>query len=590
LILFGVPISRSEAKGLDPNIYPQEDSYNRKLHLPVDHQNPEEGRFARYCHSLSPLLQSGSVRGTAEEPGTGTQPLFKIFLAHWPLRYRIGLNSSSFYERRIEQMKRLSLLFWCAVTFPQPVQPVEGLGSDDSTAAKIVRSYLQAVNSGDSATIQSYLAENYDPGFFKHMPPFVHLLIHRGFYYETAGLGYSFQGITGSSTARINALVQNKLTGAWLELSLPLAANAPHKINRFPEFKPASPPSGVGPAERMSNEEIIGKLEQCMSKLMENDDFSGAVLLAEAGKPIFSKAYGLSNREDQSPNRISTKFNIASAGKMFTGVAVAQLAEQGQLSLDDPLDKYLPADWLNPEVSSRIQIKHLLTHTSGLGDYFEKLRRQPEDKVFRKLEDYRPLVIDETPTSEPGTKWSYSNTGMLLAGVVIEQVTGRSYFDYVRDHIYTPAGMTNTDAYDKDGPEPNKATGYLKIYTDNGVQWMSATGERVMKGMPSGGSFSTVEDLLRFDIALREHKLLGPEYTEMVLSPKPEINSPFYGYGFNIYESQAGRVAEHGGDGTGIQSSFRMYLDEGYTVAVLANRNAPAAGIVDHVIHQLINR
>ena len=149
--------------------------------------------------------------------------------------------------------------------------------------------------------------------------------------------------------------------------------------------------------------------------------------------------------------------------------------------------------------------------------------------------------------------------------------------------------MFNTDAYEKDGSEPNRATGYVKIITDKGVEWMSSRGESVKKGMPSGGSYSTVEDLLRFDAALRNHKLLSPEYTCTVLSAKPELCSPFYGYGFNISECKEGRVAEHGGDGTGIQSSFRMYLDSGFTVAVLANRNAPAASIVEHVIDQLIN-
>ena len=490
-------------------------------------------------------------------------------------------------------MKMFSLialtLFWCAVAYPQSMRQEAEMAHQDSTVVNIVQSYLQAINSGDPATIQSYLSENYDPGFFKQLPPFVHLFIHRGFYYETAGLGYKFQNITSSSNSSINALVRNRLTGAWLNLDLTIASNSPHKINRFPKFSSASPPSGIEPAERMSDEEIIVKLEQCMSKLMESDDFSGAVLLAKNGEPIFNKAYGLSNREDMSPNRTDTKFNIASMGKMFTGVAVAQLAEQGKLSLDDPLDKYLPADWLNPEASRRVKINHLLTHTSGLGDYFKKLRQQPKDMVYRRLEDYRPLVVDETLKFEPGTRWSYSNTGMLLAGVVIEQVTGQSYFDYVRESIYLPAGMTNTDAYEKDGPEPNKATGYVKIFTDKGIQWMSSKGEPVKKGMPSGGSFSTLEDLLKFDIALRNHKLLTPEYTEMVLSSKPELSSPFYGYGFNVGKCEAGRIVEHGGDGTGIQSSFRMYLDEGYTVAVLANRNAPSAGIVDHVIHQLIN-
>ena len=191
-------------------------------------------------------------------------------------------------------MKKLSLLslalFWCAVAYPQTV-PNEGLmAPQDSTVVNIVRSYLQAVNSGDPATMQSYLSENYDPSFFKRLPPFVHLFIHRGFYYETAGLGYNFHNITSSSTNRIDALVQNRFTGAWLNLSLDIAANPPHKINRFPKFRPASPPPGTEPAERMSDEEIIGKLEQCMSKLMEDDDFSGAVLFAKNGEPVFNNA------------------------------------------------------------------------------------------------------------------------------------------------------------------------------------------------------------------------------------------------------------------------------------------------------------
>lgn len=482
----------------------------------------------------------------------------------------------------------MSALLLATVSYVHTDRSASGTQAQDSTAESIVVEYLDAINSGDPATIQRYLNENYDPAFFKRIPGFIHLLIHRGFYYETAGLGYKFHGINSSSKNGLNALVQNKLTGAWLNLRLPLAANPPHKISRFPEFKPASPPPGTKPAVKLSDDEIVEKIELCMARLMEGDDFSGAVLLARQGKSLFNKAYGLANRADRDSNRTDTKFNIASMGKMFTGVAVAQLAEQGKLSFDDPLDKYLPAQWLDPEVSRKINIKHLLTHTSGLGDYFIKLREQPAEVVFRSLEDYRPLIADETLSFEPGTKWSYSNTGMLLAGVVIEQATGESYFDYVRDHIYRPAGMTNTDAYEKDGPEPNKATGYVKIYTDKGVDWMSSTGERVKKGMPSGGSFSTVEDLLRFDIALRNHKLLSPEFTGIVLSAKPEISSPFYGYGFNVSEGEAGRVAEHGGDGTGIQSSFRMYLDSGYTLAVLANRSMPAAGIVDNVVHQLI--
>jgi CubicO group peptidase (beta-lactamase class C family) len=148
--------------------------------------------------------------------------------------------------------------------------------------------------------------------------------------------------------------------------------------------------------------------------------------------------------------------------------------------------------------------------------------------------------------------------------------------------------MANTDAWEKDIPLSNRATGYTKEYTSNGVIWRSNNFTRVMKGMPSGGCYSTAEDMLRFDIALRTHKLLNPEYTDMVLSGKGELNSWHYGYGFFISQSKAGRIAGHGGDGSGISSQFKMYLDSGYTVVVLSNYGPPAATNVEQVIHQMI--
>ena len=209
---------------------------------------------------------------------------------------------------------------------------------------------------------------------------------------------------------------------------------------------------------------------------------------------------------------------------------------------------------------------------------------QTKQPFFRSVDDYKTIIADEIPAFEPGTKWSYSNTGMHLLGVVIEKVTGESYFDYIRDNIYKPAGMVDTDAYDKDIPLANRATGYTK---EGGV-WRTSLFTRVLKGGPSGGGYSTVEDFLKFDNAIREHKLLSPEYTEMVLSAKPEVNSTFYGYGFFVSQGDAGRIAEHGGDGTGINTSFKMYLDSGYTVVVLSNYSRPAANIVSNVIHQMI--
>ncbi len=335
---------------------------------------------------------------------------------------------------------------------------------------------------------------------------------------------------------------------------------------------------------KLSDKEIVERLKMYMEKVVEADEFSGSVIVAKNGTPLFKKAYGLASKSYLVPNKVDTKFNIASMGKMFTGVAIAQLAQQGKLSFDDPVGKYLSSDWIKPELGDKIQIQHLLTHTSGFGTYFRKMYTQIKQPFFRNIDDYKILIADETPAFEPGTRWSYSNTGMLLLGVVIEKVTGESYFDYIRDHIYATAGMLNSDAYDKDIPLNNRASGYKK----EGVQWRSIPFTRMLKGGPSGGGLSTIEDLLKFDIALRAYRLLSPEYTEIVLTAKPDINSTHYGYGFFVSKGDVGRIAEHGGDGTGISSQFKMYLDTGYTVAVLSNYHRPAAKSVVDAIYQLL--
>ncbi len=480
------------------------------------------------------------------------------------------------------------VVFSCAAAGPQHSEPGQGVERAGAPADPRVLAYLEVLNSGEPGTIQAFLAEHYAPSFLQALPSFVHITIHTGFYYEAAGRGYEFHGMRGPENGALNALVRNRLTGAWMELRLPVADDAAQHINGFPELEPTAPPPGVERRGRLTDAEIVERLEACMAKLAEDDAFSGAVLVARDEHTLFARAYGMASKSYAVANRLDTKFNIASLGKMLTGVAVAQLVEQGKLSFDDPVSSYLPTDWLRPEVSQRVQIRHLLTHTSGLGDYFRRMRQQLDPMVFRGLSDYRPLVADATLAFEPGSRWSYSNTGYLLLGVVIEQVTGQSYFEYLREHVYQPAGMINTDAYEKDRPVPNRATGYMKLYTANGVQWMSNRYSRAMKGGPSGGSFSTVEDLWRFGTALRTHKLLGAECTREVLSAKPELSSPFYGYGFFIARTDAGRVAHHSGDGSGIEACFRMYLDSGYTAAVLSNYNKPAASIVDRVAHQLI--
>jgi CubicO group peptidase (beta-lactamase class C family) len=297
--------------------------------------------------------------------------------------------------------------------------------------------------------------------------------------------------------------------------------------------------------------------------------FSGAVLLARDGVPIFQGAYGMANKDFNVPNRIDTKFNLGSMNKMFTAVAVAQLVERGKLSFDDPLAKYLP-EFPDPESAKKIKIKHLLSHTAGLGGYFSKALQESSRALYRNVDDMmKRAAADERLLFEPGTRHRYSNTGMLVAGKVIEIASGQEYYDYVRENIFLPAGMPNTDCYELDKVNPNLAVGYEKHYDETGTTFRNNIFDHVMRGGPQGGGYSTVHDLLHFAVALRSNKLVGADYVSLLLSGKPELNSPTYGYGFAIDDEQ--KIAGHGGGFIGINSNLDMFLDSPWTAVVMSN-------------------
>jgi D-alanyl-D-alanine carboxypeptidase len=203
--------------------------------------------------------------------------------------------------------------------------------------------------------------------------------------------------------------------------------------------------------------------------------------------------------------------------------------------------------------------------------------------------------VDKPLEFEPGKKFRYSNAGFMVLGAVIEKVSGQTYFDYVREHVYQPAGMVNTDAYEMDYDTPNLAIGYTKQGAKSGHPGGRKNNlfMHVVKGGPAGGGFSTVEDLFRFDVALRTHRLLDAKHTEMVLTGKVDAGRGGhgrYGYGFMVIDYRGTRIVGHNGGFPGINSDLAMYLDRGYTVAVMSNYDPPAAQRVSDKLRELITQ
>ncbi len=442
-------------------------------------------------------------------------------------------------------------------------------------AAQRATDLIRLIESGKQAEMQKYVKENYAPEFLARASVDDHLSFMLS--QQDQMRGVEVLSIKETSATSVEARLKSKLTGSQVVLIVRTEANAPNRISGI-GMRRARPEPGAQPTKKLTEAEMAKELDAFVQKLADADLFSGTILLAKDGKTIYQKAVGIANKDFNAPNKIDTKFNLGSMNKMFTAVAIAQLVERGKLSFDDPLSKFLP-DFPDKESAEKIKIKQILTHTAGLGGYFSQKFQEASRDRFRTVDDMMKLAREEKILFEPGSRWQYSNTGFLVLGAVIEKVSGQSYYDFVRENIYKPAGMINSDCYELDRVNTNLAVGYEKEFTENGIQFRNNIFMHVLRGGPQGGGYSTIEDLLKFDVALRSGKLLGKEFVKLLLSPKPELKSPDYGYGFQI--DTENQIAGHGGGFPGINSNLDMFLGNGFTAVVMSNYGRGASPVSD---------
>jgi CubicO group peptidase (beta-lactamase class C family) len=442
-----------------------------------------------------------------------------------------------------------------------------------TTATTRAREAIAMINTATPGLVRAYVDSTFG-GPMRETPADVYVGLFLGLRERSGGL--EWVRVQEESANRAVVLVTRKLTGEPNVLQVSVEAAPPHRVTRL-DLRP--PP---GATDRLASDaELASAVERYVTALASVDAFSGSVLLARDGQVLYSGAFGSANKDFRVPNTIETTFNLGSMNKMFTAVGIAQLVEQGQISYDDPLSKFLP-DYPSAEAARKVTIKHLLTHTSGLGSYFnDEFFKSSRDR-FRTVVDMMELAKGETLAFEPGTRWAYSNTGMLVLGRVIEVVTKQDYFEYVRQHISTRAGMTRTDAYELDGVNENLAVGYEKEYADDGTKrYRNNIFMHVMRGGPAGGGYSTAPDLLRFAEALTSGKLLAPATYELMTTPKPEVSSPRYGYGFQLIPEMG--IAGHSGGFPGISSSLDIFKGTGYVAVVLSNYGDAGSPVRDRI-------
>jgi len=467
-----------------------------------------------------------------------------------------------------------------------------GVELPDTPPAARIAEYLEAFNSGDETVWQDFSTSDFWQKEADSAIVEKRLGMFRTLYSDLGGV--DIVRLDESSTGKISLLCKARRKNAPFEyilLTVETDTLPPYPVAGL-SVRPGESPEYDLPDDKMSDDELVAFLEDYLNKLTAEDKFSGAVLVAKDDKVLFKNAYGMASLRYSVPNKIDTKFNLGSMNKMFTGVAIVQLAQQGKLSFDDPIIKHLP-DYPNKEVAEKVTIHQLLTHTSGMGDYWEEIFTT-EWWQIKTVQQIADLIVDKPLEFEPGERFRYSNGGPIILGLIIEKLSGMSYYDYVKEYIYKPAGMINSGCFEVDRPVPNLAIGYTKSnyigQPSADGQWYNNLFMHVVKGGPAGGGYSTVEDLFNFARALKSHKLLDKEYTELVTTGKVDMGPDIkYAYLFGDETANGQRIIGHSGGAPGINARLAMYLDSGYTVAVMANYDM-AAENVNRKIKQILTR
>ncbi|MFF1607674.1 serine hydrolase domain-containing protein [Amycolatopsis sp. NPDC058278] len=315
------------------------------------------------------------------------------------------------------------------------------------------------------------------------------------------------------------------------------------------------------------------------------DAFSGSLLLVHRGRPVLARSYGRANAA--APNGPDTLFAMASVTKLFTAVAIAQLAQAGKLAYTSTLGSLLSG--FPAAIADTVQVHHLLTHTSGFGDTFtmpgyleEALAWTDVDQVMNGTTDY---IRRSSPEFTPGAGSRYSNAAYHLLGAIVARVSGKSYYDYVREHVFRPAGMTTTDFCTRPQwhTDPRIAHPYAKQPSGGRADTID---QRLYVGTPAGDAFTTCADLARFAAALQGSTLLDRAFTGITLSgkvpPPPQPGPPpggtpgaphvaFQCYGPVTLLVGNQWVTGHGGGAPGTSTDFQMYPDTGWVSVILSN-------------------
>jgi hypothetical protein len=403
---------------------------------------------------------------------------------------------------------------------------------------KTVDQFMAIYNTGDSAR------------YYALLEPVVHdkkelteLLDRYKFTFKVIGK-VDVQKIDFISPTQADVWARDRQFDSWWKFSV-LTDSLQHFQKRL--VKPDRFSAAFIKRGALTSKQIAAEVDDYIKNKL-GDQFSGNVLITHNDQVVLSKSYG--NNNEGKPNTMEQDFGLASMGKMFTAITILQLQDKKLLSLDDTVGKFLPG--LKNKALTHITLKQLLTHSSGMGDFFESpLYNKIKDSI-KTAADMLPVIEEEKLAFEPGKGWQYSNTGFSLLGILIEKITGTSFEDYVRKNVFAPAGMRHSTV-----------------------------------GSGAGGGRSTVQDLSHFSKALLGGQLLSKEATHQILSYT--INDQ-YGLGTEHYRLGDEHIVGHSGGFIKECTELNLYTHSQYTVIILSNSNPPFGHFISDKIKELVVR
>jgi D-alanyl-D-alanine carboxypeptidase len=435
-----------------------------------------------------------------------------------------------------------------------------------------IRAFLAILARPEPATLREFVSTHYAPSALAQLPLEARVERLKGI---AADLGpLELVRVLSAGGGHAEFVARSPRKGETLTITLDLDAGAERRIRgariEADESGEEEKPRDAPEKPKGSDAAVAAAASELFASRAAKDEFSGVVLLARGGHPFFQQAYGMADRELAVPNTLETKFNIASIGKVLTSAAIARLVRDGKLSLNDTIRKVLPDSKLPS--ADRITARQLLEMRSGLGDIFGPEYAATPKNRLRSLADYLPLFEKKPLRFEPGAGREYSNAGYVVLGLIIEKISGQSYYDFVRERVLAPAGMTSTGWWGLDEVVPGRAVGY----TRNGEPGPSPDSARrsnfytlPARGSSAGGGYSTAGDLLKLALALSDGRL---ELAEGAAAGVPASK-------------------RHGSDGfaggsPGVNATLEIDYERGLQIVVLTNDDPPGAERVSRKLAQ----